>query len=90
MDCQRCGVKVTVFTYSFFNTDRICEECERKEKAHPQYAEARRVELEELLARGNANFEGIGLPADLAPCKTCGSTNGVGDDRVHYSEYCFQ
>lgn len=49
---------------SRFNTDIICSPCEEKEKAHPAYAEAARVELEECL-KGNYNYKGIGKPEDL-------------------------
>jgi hypothetical protein len=64
MKCARCGKEVICYIMSFFNTDNICLECEKKEKAHPRYAEARRVELEEV-KKGNYNFPGIGKPGDL-------------------------
>jgi len=49
---------------SFFNTDMICPECEAKEKAHPDYELARKVERAECL-KGNLNYPGIGLPRDM-------------------------
>jgi hypothetical protein len=49
---------------SRFNTETICIPCERKEKAHPKYAEAARVELA-AVKRGDYNFPDIGKPADL-------------------------
>jgi hypothetical protein len=49
---------------SRFNTETICTDCETKEKAHPKYAEARRIEHEHVV-RGNYNFPGIGKPSDL-------------------------
>ena len=49
---------------SRFNTDILCMECERKEKAHPKYQEARDAELRAVQA-GNYNYPGIGLPEGL-------------------------
>ena len=49
---------------SFFNTDMICPDCEKKEKAHPDYAKAKEIERQEVL-KGNYNYGGIGKPADL-------------------------
>jgi len=40
--------------------------CIEIEKAHPDYQQARDVELEQLRQK-NYNFPGIGLPADLKP-----------------------
>lgn len=39
-------------------------ECEKKEKEHPKYQEAKKRELEEV-RKGNLNFPGIGKPKDL-------------------------
>jgi hypothetical protein len=60
MKCDRCKNEAKAFSMSFFNTEMICIECEIKEKKHPKYAEARRIEHEECL-KGNYNFEGIGF-----------------------------
>jgi len=49
---------------SRFNTDMICEDCEAKEKAHPEYQAAHDREVEEV-RKGNYNFPGVGKPADL-------------------------
>ena len=49
---------------SFFNFDRLCHECEDKERQHPKYAEAREAELE-AYKKGIKNFPGIGKPSDL-------------------------
>jgi hypothetical protein len=38
--------------------------CTEKERAHPEFKRARKVELHEL-SKGNYNFPGIGLPEDL-------------------------
>ena len=49
---------------SRFNTDIICDPCEKLERAHPKYREAQEAELAAVKA-GNYNFPGIGKPADL-------------------------
>lgn len=59
--CDRCHKETNTFTGSYFNTEMICEECDRIERLHPMYEEAKRVELEEV-RKGNYNYEGIGLP----------------------------
>lgn len=64
--CARCGVSLenVVHTTSMFNTDVICSDCKEREKRHPLYEKAAKVELEEVL-KGNYNYEGIGCPPDL-------------------------
>ncbi len=62
--CDRCGGPLPVRTMSRFNRDVICLECQKKEKAHPDYQRACDAELEQV-RMGNYNFEGIGKPADL-------------------------
>lgn len=62
--CQRCRSAVTSYTMSRFNTDLICEDCEVKERNHPQYAKAQQTE-EAAVRAGNFNFPGIGKPRDL-------------------------
>jgi hypothetical protein len=61
--CDRCGREGVSLTGSWFNTEMICcgdaDSCAAKEKAHPQFAEAKRVE-EEAVKRGDMNFPGIG------------------------------
>lgn len=64
MTCDRCGGDASTSIMSRFNTDTICLLCQKKEKAHPAYAEAARVELE-AVKRGDYNFPGIGRPEDL-------------------------
>ena len=49
---------------SRFNTQEICMDCVKKEKAHPNYENARTREMEEV-RKGNYNYEGIGKPMDL-------------------------
>jgi len=63
-ECKRCGKDKGAFTMSRFNTDRICMDCQEKEKAHPDYPKAVEAELAQC-KQGNYNFEGIGKPADL-------------------------
>ena len=63
--CQRCGNTEPVYTTgSYFNTEQVCEVCDGKEQAHPQYAEAKKTE-DDAVRAGNMNFQGVGLPADL-------------------------
>jgi len=64
MKCDRCGGDAQTSTMSRFNTETICIPCEVKEKAHPDYAEAARVELE-AVKRGDYNYPGVGKPQDL-------------------------
>lgn len=60
-NCQRCSKSVNgVTTMSMFNTQIICIPCKDEEKENPRYAEAVRIEREQVL-KGNLNFEGIGL-----------------------------
>tara|TARA_B100001250_G_scaffold410811_1_gene438014 strand:- start:1764 stop:1919 length:156 start_codon:yes stop_codon:yes gene_type:complete len=49
---------------SYFNTEMICTACDTKERKHPKYEQAKKIELEQCL-KGNLNFEGVGLPEDL-------------------------
>ena len=64
MKCKRCDQPPLCTTMSRFNTDMICENCADKEAAHPKYQEAVDAEIA-ALERGERNFPGIGLPADL-------------------------
>ena len=64
MKCERCGNTMRSFRCSWFNEELICPECQEKEKAHPKFKEAKRIENEEV-KKGNYNFEGIGLPDNL-------------------------
>lgn len=66
VNCDRCGHVATAFTGSYFNTDTICLPCRDLEEAHPQFEQARQAEME-AVERGDYNFHGIGLPADLRP-----------------------
>tara|TARA_B100000614_G_scaffold262909_1_gene300666 strand:+ start:169128 stop:169328 length:201 start_codon:yes stop_codon:yes gene_type:complete len=62
--CDRCRQESSILTGSYFNTQMICLDCEAKEQAHPDYAEAKRIE-NEAVAAGDTNFPGVGLPSDL-------------------------
>jgi hypothetical protein len=62
--CDRCGGDATISIMSRFNTESICLACEKKERAHPDYKRAARIELE-AVQRGDYNFPGIGKPEDL-------------------------
>lgn len=64
MRCDRCHKETNATMMSRFNTDTLCMDCIEKEKQHPVYAEACRVELEHVKA-GDYNFDGIGKPDDL-------------------------
>lgn len=66
LKCDRCGTTLSSFSTSYFNTDTICHDCGEKERAHPEFEEARRIETE-AVQRGDYNFPGVGLPADLQP-----------------------
>ncbi len=66
-NCDRCKKPLTgTRIMSKFNKDCICEECLKKEKAHPKYKEASDAELKAVQA-GDYDFPGIGLPDDLKP-----------------------
>lgn len=62
--CERCGKETIITIMSTFNTQMICEICEKLEKDHPRYAKAKEAELQ-AVKNGNYNFPGIGLPLDL-------------------------
>ncbi len=64
MTCDRCKEESGAFIGSMFNTEMICFRCKEVEKAHPDYERAAAVELAEV-RKGNMNYAGVGLPADL-------------------------
>lgn len=70
--CARCSADLgkTSSIMSKFNLDTLCKSCKERERAHPGYAEADRLECEAVL-RGERNFPGIGAPPELyrPPCK---------------------
>lgn len=66
MICERCGKETYGTTMSFFNRETICMECNDAEERHPDYERAHEIEVQEVL-KGNYNYPGVGLPADLRP-----------------------
>ncbi len=62
--CQRCHKETIVTSMSVFNTQMICEMCQQKERQHPRFQEARQAD-QDAISKGDYNFPGIGLPADL-------------------------
>ena len=62
--CHRCGKKTNCHIMSKFNMDLICMQCKKKEREHPAFAEADRLEVESV-RRGEYNFPGVGKPRDL-------------------------
>ena len=64
MKCQRCRKETNMHTMSYFNTQEICVECDEAERKHPEFEKARKAEHDQV-GKGNYNFAGIGLPADL-------------------------
>ena len=63
-NCERCGESTRVLSMSYFNTDMMCEKCNKTERLHPLFETARQEELAQC-QNGNFNFEGIGKPEDL-------------------------
>lgn len=62
--CERCGKESSYTTGSYFNTQMIGKECDERERAHPDFEKARRIERDAVMS-GNLNYVGIGLPDDL-------------------------
>lgn len=62
--CERCKHPTHTTTMSYFNTQMICTSCDTKERQHPEFERAQKIELQQCL-QGNLNFEGVGLPEDL-------------------------
>lgn len=56
--CHRCGGRTTCYSMSFLNTQLCCMGCLDKEKEHPRYVEARKVEEGQLRA-GNRDYPGL-------------------------------
>lgn len=62
--CDRCNCRTFTESMSYFNTDLICKECERREREHPAFEKARAAETK-AVALGDWNFKGIGCPPEL-------------------------
>ena len=59
--CDRCHGPLTGGrTMSMFNTDCICMECAKEERARSDYGKARDAEMD-AVRNGNRNFAGIGF-----------------------------
>ena len=56
--CDRCGTKSLVSIMSMMNTDWLCPECKKQEKAHPRYRDAVEAEMLECM-KGNLNYPGL-------------------------------
>lgn len=63
--CERCGKEDNFRSGSFFVHQMCCMDCLELERLHPLYQKAKVVEHEQVV-KGNFNFEGIGIPQDLA------------------------
>ena len=64
--CDRCGATTLVTTMSWFSKDIICMDCSKRERQHPQFAEAQTA-VHHHEAAGDMNWHGIGVPDDLLP-----------------------
>lgn len=61
--CDRCGGSLEAGRImSMYNKDCICMKCKDEEARRADYREALEADRE-AIARGNRNFEGIGLHA---------------------------
>ncbi len=58
--CDRCGNATKIHTISMFNTQSICMDCRKSERARPDYRKACEADRFAIM-NGNWNFEGIGL-----------------------------
>ncbi len=61
--CQRCGDRSKANTPSVFNCQTLCLDCAGKERAHPDFKEARN-QMEGAEKRGDRTFLGIGWHGD--------------------------
>lgn len=63
MICQRCGkINAKSLKMSWFNTEMICNTCQRVESKLPEYRFAKEMERQQVL-NGNYNYQGLGLPS---------------------------
>ena len=56
--CERCLKETNTTSMSWLNTEMLCMECKEEEKKHPQYEEAKKLELENV-RNGNYNYPGL-------------------------------
>ncbi len=69
--CNRCQEEIRkgqATTMSYFNEDTICMECNKQERAQPDFKKAQAAEHAEVRS-GNYNFGGVGLPKDYVPVR---------------------
>ena len=62
--CDRCIKESNSLIMSMFNTEMICSECKDKERKHPEYENASKIELEHVKNK-DYNYKGVGKPTDL-------------------------
>jgi len=58
--CERCGKETNITTMSWFNTQIICMDCDKKEQKRPDFQAAKDADSMAVKA-GNFNFKGIGI-----------------------------
>ena len=59
--CGRCAMPTNITKMSWFNTQDLCDACQKQEEAHPDYGYAKAVE-NEAVKNGDTNFPGVGWP----------------------------
>jgi|TARA_R110000824_G_scaffold45749_1_gene132205 NMD protein affecting ribosome stability and mRNA decay len=59
--CDRCPKPTNITKMSWFNIDNLCDDCQRQEESHPDFAHAKAVE-HEAVCNGDTNFPGVGWP----------------------------
>lgn len=62
--CMRCDEVTEGFTMSWFNTDYICQKCDKKELSHPDIKFVRHVEFLYISKRRDYNYPGPGWPGE--------------------------
>lgn len=68
VQCKRCGNTSDFWCVSLLNTDRICADCKKEERRHPQYDEARKA-VGEAFKKGDFQYPGLleGKEIDMIP-----------------------
>ena len=59
--CDRCAKPANDTIMSWFNTDDLCDACQKQEKSHPDFRFATEVEYK-AIKNGDFNFPGVGWP----------------------------
>ena len=60
--CQRCGEESVWHTMSWFNTELICDPCDKAEWVHPDFAFVKQVDFLYLTKKREYNYPGPGWP----------------------------